>query len=61
MGQLLKCVINESEKTYMLRKNIAATLLKILCKTFSSAKSFDKSNLQVFATMGKLQVGLNFF
>ena len=46
----------------MLRRNIDANLLKILCKNLYSVKSYDKTNMKVFASsLGKIQMGLNLF
>ena len=54
MGYLQECVklygnfINKNETLHMLRKNIAATSLKILWKNLYLVKCYDKSNMNVF-------------
>ena len=47
----------------MMRRNIAATLLKIVCKNLYSVKCYDKTNLKFFALSiwGKNQQELNLF
>ena len=47
----------------MMRRNIAATSLKIVCKNLYSVKCYDKTNMKVFALSlwGKNQQGLNLF
>ena len=49
MYEALKKFINISEILHMLRRNIAETLLKILCKNLYTVKSYDKTNMIVFA------------
>ena len=52
---LMKCwkfygkFISTSEIEHMLRRNIAATLLKMLCKNLYLVKCYDKTNQNVFA------------
>ena len=61
-GHLLKCVklyrkfININEIQYVLRRDIAATSLKIACSNFYSVKSYDETNMKVFALslLGKI-------
>ena len=54
-GHLLKCVklyskcIKLDETFHDLRRNIAATSLKISCTNLYSVKSYDATNLNVFA------------
>ena len=54
-GHLLKCVmlyrkfININETFHVLRRNIAATSLKISLINLYSVKSYDETNLKVFA------------
>ena len=54
-GHLMKCVvlhrkfININETWYVLGRNIAVTSLKVLCKNLYSIKSYDKTNMKVFA------------
>ena len=47
----------------MLRKDFAASSLKILCENFNPIKSYGKTNMSVFvlSLWEKTQVGLNFF
>ena len=51
----------------MLRRNIASTSLKVVCKMFYSVEWYDKSNINVFIyiiyikSMGKFKVVLNLF
>ena len=66
---LLKCVklyrkliiINETQ--HVLRRNIAATSLKISCKNLYSVKSNDETNMNVFALClwEKISWGLTYF
>ena len=54
-GHLLKCVklyrkcIKLNETYHDLRRNIAATSLKISCTNLYSVKSYDATNMKVFA------------
>ena len=49
----------------MLHRDIAASMLKILCQKVNPVKSYSETKLNVFVfcikSMGKIQVGLNFF
>ena len=56
-GHLLKCV-----RLYR-KRNIAATSLKISCTNLYSVKSYDETNMKVFALslLGKLIRGLTYF
>ena len=53
-GHLLKFVklygkfINKNETQHMLRRNIAATSLKVWWKNLYSVKCYDKSNMDVY-------------
>ena len=40
---------NINEAWHILRRNIAATSLKISCTNLYSVKSYDKTNMEVFA------------
>ena len=42
-------LININKTQYVLRRNIAATSLKISCKNLYSVKSYDETNMKVFA------------
>ena len=54
-GHLLKCVqlykkfININETLHVFRRNIAATSLKISCKSLYLVTSYDETNMKVFA------------
>ena len=54
-GHLLKCVklyrkfININETLHIMRRNIAATSLKISCTNLYSVKSYDETTMKVFA------------
>ena len=54
-GHLLKCVrlyrnfLTINETYHVMRGNIAATSLKISCTNLHSVKSYDETNLKVFA------------
>ena len=47
----------------MLRRSIAATLLKIVCKNFYLVKSYNKTNMKVFAVilLENFSCGLTYF
>ena len=68
-GHLLKCVklyrkcININEHLPVLRRNIAATSLKIPCINLYSVKSYDETNLKVFTLKlwEKFSWGLSYF
>ena len=68
-GHLLKCVklyrkcINLNETYHDLRRNIAATSLKISCTNLYSVKSYDETNMKDFAfsLWGKFSWGLTYF
>ena len=68
-GHLLKCVklyrkVNNMSGTWhSLRRNIAATSLKILFKNLYSVKKYDKTNIMVFALRQreKCSWGLTYF
>ena len=67
-GHLVKCVklyrkININETKHVLRRNIAATSLKISCKSLYSVKRYDETNMKVFALSlwEKFSWGLTYF
>ena len=68
-GHLLKCVklyrkfIKLNETYHYLRRNIAATSLKISCTNLYSVKSYDETNMKVFALSiwEKFSWGLTYF
>ena len=69
MVHLLKCVklygrfININETQNVLKRNIAATSLKISCKNLYEVKSYDGTNMKVFALslLENFSWGLNYF
>ena len=68
-GLLLKGVdlsrnsISKSEIKHMLRRDIAASLLKFLCENFNPLKSYGKTNMTVFVLIlqDKYRWGLTSF
>ena len=68
-GHLLKCVklhrkcININDTKRVVSRNIAATSLKILCSNLYSVKSYDETNMNVFALSlwEKFSRGLTYF
>ena len=68
-GYLLKRVklyrkfMNIDETLHVFRKNIVATFLKISCTNLFSRKSYDETNMKVFALSlwEKLSWGLTYF
>ena len=68
-GISLKCVklyrkmLNICETWHVLRRNIAATSLKISCINLYSVKSYDETNMKVFALniLEKFSWGLTYF
>ena len=63
-GHIRKCMklyrqfVNISETYHMLRRIIAATLLKILCKNPYSVKCYDKINMEfLHLVYGKISTG----
>ena len=51
-----------NETQHMLRRNIAATSLKILCKNLNLVKRYDKTNMKDFAiSLREFELGLNLF
>ena len=68
-GHLLKCVklyikcIKLNETYHDLRRDIAAISLKISCTNLYSVKSYDDTNMNVYALSiwGKISWGLTYF
>ena len=68
-GHSMKCVtlyrkfMNINETLHFLRRNIDATLLKIPFTNYYSGKSYDETNIKVFALSlwEKISWGLTYF
>ena len=61
--KLYRKYINIRESQHKLRRNVAASSLKFVCKNLYSVKRYDKTNTNVLCikSMGKIHLGLYLF